>query len=136
MKKSFNSSEFSVSLEKHGLNAFLNEAESDIIDFLWSSDGAFVRDVHREVSRGHKLSHVTVCIYLDRLYGKGLVDRKAVAGKGGLKYWYYPKISRVEFGKKLSMKMAEVVRGAFGAAAASYFMKEAGESKRGAKNRK
>ncbi len=131
----FDSNNFSVSLEKKGLNVFLNDAESDIIDFLWKGDGAFVKDVHAAL-KGHKLSHVTVCVYLDRLYEKGLVDRKALAGKGGLKYWYYTKISREEFGKKLSNKLASVVRDAFGSATANYFMKEAvgkQENKNGSK---
>lgn len=120
-----NSRNFSVSLEKSGLNAFLNDAESDIVDFLWKGDGAFVKQVHGAVQGKHKLTHVTVCIYLDRLYEKGLVDRKALAGKGGLKYWYYPKVSKDEFGRWLATRIAKVVQGTFGEATANYFMKEA-----------
>lgn len=121
----FNTSNFSVSLEKKGLNVFLNGAESDIIDFLWKGQGAFVKQVHHALEKKHGLSHVTVCIYLDRLYEKGLVDRKPLSGKGGLKYWYYPKISREEFGKRLSARIAAALRDAFGAATATYFTKEA-----------
>lgn len=125
-----NSRDFSVSLEKSGLNAFLNNAESDILAFLWQKQGAFVKEVHGAVKGRHRLSHVTICIYLDRLFQKGLVDRKPLAGKGGLKYWYFPKISREEFGKTLALRLAEVVRGAFGSAAATYFAKEASNGRK------
>ncbi len=133
----FNSDNFSVSLKKEGLNAFLNHAESDILAFLWQKEGgALVKQVYAALKGSHKLSHVTVCIYLDRLFQKGLVDRKPLAGKGGLKYWYFPKVSREEFGKTLAHRLAQVVRDAFGSATATYFAKEASNSGNGGKKAK
>ena len=123
-----NSHNFSVSLQKSGLKAFLNDAESDILSYLWEKQGSYVKEVHGAVKGNHRLSHVTVCIYLDRLFQKGLVDRKPMAGKGGLKYWYFPKVSREEFGKTLAHRLAEVVRGSFGSSTATYFAKESAHS--------
>jgi len=64
------------------------------MDILWSSGESAVRDVAGKLDR--PLAYTTVMTTLDRLYKKGLLDRR----KHERAFLYAPRISRIEWQRK------------------------------------
>ncbi|MFH1256503.1 MAG: BlaI/MecI/CopY family transcriptional regulator, partial [Candidatus Diapherotrites archaeon] len=65
----------------------------------------------------------TVTVTCDRMYGKGLLERKVERGKGGLKYIYSPKISKDQMASKISKKFVDYLRKSFGESSIAYLKK-------------
>ncbi|MGH2579423.1 MAG: BlaI/MecI/CopY family transcriptional regulator [Actinomycetota bacterium] len=70
------------------------ELEDQIMRFLWQRNGrpATVREVHAALTRKTPLAYTTVMTVLDRLWRKGLVERKLQ----GRAYEYAPVTSQAE----------------------------------------
>lgn len=66
----------------------LGELQAGILGALQKLGKASVRQIMEEIGAKREVAYTTVSTVLDRLYGKGLVKRSKVAGRGGAKYVY------------------------------------------------
>jgi BlaI family penicillinase repressor len=76
----------------------ISELEQVVMDIVWELKGCSVRDVVEKLQSTRKLAYTTVATILQRLYDKGMVERRE--SKQG--YTYYPKLSKQSYSKKLA----------------------------------
>lgn len=69
----------------------LGKLESELMDRLWDRPEISVRDLQAEI--GSRLAYTTIMTTLDRLYKKGLLNRKKV----GKAFIYAPVMTREEY---------------------------------------
>ena len=74
----------------------LGALESELMERIWSRGETSVRDLHSEVAS--RLAYTTVMTTLDRLFKKGLLDRRAL----GRAFYYKAKLSRDEYNQQLT----------------------------------
>ncbi len=88
-------------LEGKQLEAFLGPLEASIIQTIWASKKRpiTVREVLEELKKKKPVAYTTIMNTMDRLYDKGILDRKIEKGKGGtyLYYVYWPKLEEANF---------------------------------------
>ncbi len=78
------------------------ELEEKVMEIIWNKGNATVKEVNEQLTRsGEKYAYTTIMTILDRLYKKGILDRKK-EGKG---YRYFPKISKEEFEEMVTEKV-------------------------------
>lgn len=68
------------------------------MSIVWTLGKCSVRDVLNKLNTEKKLAYTTVATLLQRLYGKGLVNRN----DDNLTLLYSPKISKETYGKKMA----------------------------------
>ena len=87
---------------------FLGELERAVIEHLWVSGSAEVKDVHRAVGRPRRITLNTVQTTLKRLYEKRLLTRKKVSHA----FVYAPALSREEYRRRtLDQTISLLMRG-------------------------
>jgi predicted transcriptional regulator len=74
----------------------LGRLETELMDRLWVRPEISVRDLHQEL--GGRLAYTTLMTTLDRLYKKGLLQRR----KQGKAYFYSPVLSEREYQESLT----------------------------------
>lgn len=83
------------------LEAFMGPLEASIIQTIWCSKKrpVTVREVLEELKKKKPIAYTTVMNTMDRLYDKGVLDRRIEKGKGGtyLYYVYWPKLEEQNF---------------------------------------
>ena len=86
-------------VEGKQLEAFLGPLEASIVQTIWCSKKRpiTVREVLSELRKKKTIAYTTVMNTMDRLYEKGLLDRKIEKGKGGVYYVYWPKLEEKKF---------------------------------------
>ncbi|MEM2108380.1 MAG: BlaI/MecI/CopY family transcriptional regulator [Candidatus Bathyarchaeia archaeon] len=88
-------------IEGKQLEAFLGPLEASIIEIIWCSKKRpiTVREVLEELKKKKQVAYTTVMNTMDRLYEKGLLDRRIEKGKGGayIYYVYWPKMEESNF---------------------------------------
>ena len=88
-------------IEGKQLEAFLGPLEASIIETIWCSKKRpiTVREVLEVLKKKKPVAYTTVMNTMDRLYEKGLLDRRIEKGKGGtyLYYVYWPKLEEQNF---------------------------------------
>ncbi len=77
----------------------LGRLERQTLDVIWESEECSVRDVLRKMSR--KRAYTTVMTTLDRLYHKGILNRKTVGGR----FLYSARLSRRELEKFMAQDL-------------------------------
>jgi predicted transcriptional regulator len=82
--------------------AALGHLETQVMELVWARGAGNVHDVMRGLERA--LAYTTVMTTLDRLYKKGLLDRR----KEERAFVYSPRISRAEWERK---RAGELVAG-------------------------
>ncbi|MFP3219781.1 MAG: BlaI/MecI/CopY family transcriptional regulator [Candidatus Marsarchaeota archaeon] len=76
--------------------------EYDVLSVMWEHGELSVARVRDELSRkGKPLALTTVSTVLDRLYKKGLVERRIEKSGGIIKYIYWPKVAKQEYERGL-----------------------------------
>lgn len=86
----------------------LGKLESELMERVWARGEASVRDLHDELSS--RLAYTTVMTTLDRLYKKGLLDRRPV----GRAFFYTARASKEQYNLQLTQHLigiAEVESG-------------------------
>lgn len=73
----------------------LGHLESRVMDVLWASGESSVRDVAEKL--GRPLAYTTVMTTLDRLFKKGLLDRR----KADRAFVYLPRLTRPEWERQI-----------------------------------
>ncbi|MFH1256771.1 MAG: BlaI/MecI/CopY family transcriptional regulator, partial [Candidatus Diapherotrites archaeon] len=91
-----------INLEKDGVEALVGSLESDIMNYLWKHGSCCCKEMFESLGKKNGIAPTTVTVTCDRMYGKGLLERKVERGKGGLKYIYSPKISKDQMASKIS----------------------------------
>lgn len=75
-------------------HAILGPLETQVMQVVWSCDEASVRDVVDKLDS--KLAYTTVMTTMDRLYKKGLLDRR----KSERAFLYVPRLSREDWERR------------------------------------
>lgn len=78
------------------LTGVLGPLERQIMDVIWESDKGSVRDGVRALPC--KRAYTTVMTTLDRMYQKGILNRKRIDGK----FLYSARLSRQELEKRIA----------------------------------
>jgi predicted transcriptional regulator len=86
-----------ASLEK------LGSLESELMERIWARGETSVRDLHAEFAE--RLAYTTVMTTLDRLFKKGLLDRR----KQGKAFFYMPRMSEAEYQTSLTRHLLGMV---------------------------
>lgn len=73
------------------------ELELQVMDVLWQSEKSSISEVYKHINKERTIAYTTVATILQRLYDKGLVDRKAESNH----YIYAPKLSKKDYSAKL-----------------------------------
>jgi predicted transcriptional regulator len=84
----------------------LGTLEREVLECLWRRGEASVRDVH--AAFGETNAYTTLMTTLDRLYRKGLLERR----KEGRAFRYAPRLSRAEFEQGIKEDLLEDLLGA------------------------
>jgi len=106
------------------LTKVLGDLEADTMEALWKIQLGHVKDIHREVSQKRNVAITTVATVLDRLYGKGLVERELKKSKG-IYYQYRPAMTKKQFEKTVVRSVFEELFETFGDSAISYLVNNA-----------
>jgi predicted transcriptional regulator len=86
-------------LEGEQFEGFLGPLGAEILETIWDSgeEPITVREVYEELRKKTKIAYTTVMSTMDRLYDKGLLDRKVERGKGGVFFVYWAKLGKKSF---------------------------------------
>jgi predicted transcriptional regulator len=74
----------------------LGSLESELMERIWARGEISVRDLHAELS--HRLAYTTIMTTLDRLFKKGLLNRRRV----GKAFYYVAQLSEKEYHERLT----------------------------------
>jgi len=77
----------------------LGALESELMVRLWDQGEVSVRDLHVELAP--RLAYTTIMTTLDRLYKKGLLDRR-LAGRA---FFYRPRIDKENYNRQLTQHL-------------------------------
>ena len=77
----------------------LGALESELMERIWARGETSVRDLHEEIAS--RLAYTTVMTTLDRLYKKGLLQRRAL----GRAFYYTAKVSKQEYNQQLTQHL-------------------------------
>jgi predicted transcriptional regulator len=77
----------------------LGRLETELMERAWARGEISVRDLHQEV--GGRLAYTTLMTTMDRLYKKGLLQRR----KDGKAYIYSPAMSEREYQESLTQHL-------------------------------
>lgn len=81
----------------------LGQLERSLLERVWERGEVTVRDLHQRYQP--RLAYTTVMTTLDRLYKKGLLQRR----KSGRSFCYSPAMSRAQFGEALARHALELM---------------------------
>lgn len=86
-------------LEGDQFEGFLGPLGAEILETVWGFEGGpmTVRKVYEELRKKTRIAYTTVMSTMDRLYDKGLLDRRVERGKGGVFFVYWPKLEKKHF---------------------------------------
>ncbi len=69
----------------------LGDLEAEVLSAVKGLDEASGSEILKELRKNKDIAYTTVTTTLDRLYKKGLLNRKETLGRGGIRYLYSPK---------------------------------------------
>lgn len=97
--------------------AQLGELEQQVMDILWKHKQCSARDVLTQLEKSRKLAYTTVATILQRLYDKGLVNRK----NDKLGHAYSPKLSKEKYSRNIAQSFLNKFIHSFGDTAIASF---------------
>ncbi len=110
---------------KQDLGKVLGDLEADIMKTIWTIQSGDVKTIHSELNKERKAAVTTVATVLDRLHGKGLVQRELVKG-AGVRYVYSPAMTRNQFDSTVVRNVFKGLFESFGESAISYLAQSTG----------
>jgi predicted transcriptional regulator len=110
---------------KQDLGSVLGDLEADIMKTIWTIQNGDVKTIHKELNKERKAAVTTVATVLDRLHGKGLVERNLVKS-AGVKYVYSPAMTRKQFESTVVSNVFKGLLESFGESAISYLAETTG----------
>jgi len=103
------------SVGKKELQAILGPLEASVLETIWNfKRPVTVREVYEKLKKKKKIAYTTVMTVMDRLYNKGLLDRKIEKGRGGLLYVYWSKFEPQNFKKSVVQEVLDSLMENFG----------------------
>ena len=126
-------SQYNLSGKK--LEAFLGPLEANVIETIWNSENKTltVREVYEKLRARKKIAYTTVMSTMNRLYDKGLLERRIKKGKGGLYYIYWPKLEEENFKKSAVREVVNSLLENFGDIVKSCIIEETASSEKESK---
>ncbi|MBI2141296.1 BlaI/MecI/CopY family transcriptional regulator [Candidatus Woesearchaeota archaeon] len=106
---------------KRMFSSVLSPLENDVLVVLWPDRALRVREIYQKLKKGRKVALTSVAVILDRLFEKGVVDRRIETARGGLRYVYFPKKDRKQFELSVVDETVNRLIEKFGNVAISYF---------------
>jgi len=106
---------------KQDLTKVLGDLEADIMTSVWEIQSGNVKQIHEHLNKYRKAAITTVATVLDRLHGKGLVERELVK-RGGIRYEYRPAMSRKQFESTVVRNIFKGLFETFGDSAINYLL--------------
>lgn len=103
-----------INLEGKDIDSLFSKLETDVLRYLWAKGYGSTNILYKLLGEKHDVTHSTISVTLGRLFGKGILTRKPERGKGGIRFVYYPKFTKEEFGSHLANKFIEFLRKSFG----------------------
>ncbi|MCW4049590.1 MAG: BlaI/MecI/CopY family transcriptional regulator [Candidatus Bathyarchaeota archaeon] len=110
---------------KQDLTKVLGDLEADIMKSIWELQSGNVKQIHEHLNKERKAAITTVATVLDRLYGKGLVERELVKEKG-IRYEYKPAMTRIQFETTVVRNIFKGLFESFGESAINYLIENTG----------
>lgn len=107
----------------------LSPLERDVLKVLWPDRKMKVRHIFEQLKPGRKVALCSVAVILDRLHQKGIVDRNAETGRGGVRYVYFPVKDKKQFEASVIEDAVNSLIDRFGHSAVTYFNERFGERK-------
>ncbi|MGQ9478841.1 MAG: BlaI/MecI/CopY family transcriptional regulator [Thermoproteota archaeon] len=108
---------------KKELKAFLGPLETSIVEIIWSSEKPLtVREVYEKLRK--KVAYTTIMTTMNRLYSKGILNRRTEKGRGGAFYVYWPKFEKNSFKKSAVQKVLDSLLENFGDIVANYLVEK------------
>jgi predicted transcriptional regulator len=101
--------------------SILSPLESDVLGVLWPNKSMKVRQIYSVLKKKRKVALTSVAVILDRLHEKGIVDREAETGRGGVRYIYFPIQNKKQFEKSIIENAVNKMIEKFGSTAVTYF---------------
>lgn len=95
----------------------LGELEKEVMDILWENKNCSARDVLIKLQKNRTLAYTTVATILQRLYDKGLLNRKESASG----HTYSPKVSKEKYTKNVAHSFLKNFINSFGDTAIASF---------------
>jgi len=127
-EKKYRVSQYNIEGEQ--LEAFLGPLEANVIEAIWTSKKkpVSVREIYETLKKNTKIAYTTVMSTMNRLYEKGLLDRRIERGKGGLYYVYWPKLEKQNFQKSAVREVISSLLKNFGEIVTSCLIEESATS--------
>ncbi len=101
-----------------------SELETDILKYLWIKGYGNTNILYKLFGKKHGVTHSTISVTLGRLHETGILTRKPERGLGGIRFVYYPKFTKEEFGNRLADRFVEFLRKNFGEASVANLKKK------------
>lgn len=76
----------------------LSPLEQEVMNIVWELKSCHIRNVLEKIGKTKPLAYTTVATLLQRLYEKGMVNRKSE----GLAFAYSPRFTRKEYCKNIA----------------------------------
>jgi len=97
-----------------GYMKVLGPLETEIMDIIWERGTETARGVYETLHKGRKdIRRSTISIMMNRLFERGLVEKKIEKGRGGLKYVYSVKVSKDEFKREVVRNVMDSLHDTF-----------------------
>ena len=93
------------------------ELEMNVMNIVWEEGECSVTQIMEKVNNEKKLAYTTIATILQRLYDKGIVNRK----QNQAHYLYFPKISKSDYSKRLITNFFDHITTTFGDVAITSF---------------
>jgi len=127
-EKKYRVSQYNIEGEQ--LEVFLGPLEANVIEAVWTSKKkpVSVREIYETLKKQTKIAYTTIMSTMNRLYEKGLLDRRIERGKGGLYYVYWPKLEKQNFQKSAVREVISSLLKNFGEIVTSCLIEESATS--------
>lgn len=99
----------------------LSPLESDVISILQNNKEYMVRDLYSIIKKKRKVASSSISVILDRLFEKGLVQRKPQTCRGGMRFIYRIKKDKKDYEKSIIQGTVNKLLERFGNTAVTYF---------------
>lgn len=109
------------SIISNELKSTLSPLESDVLKVLLPDKQLKVKEIYKELKNHRKVAHSSIAVILDRLFEKGLVDRKIESCRGGFRYIYHPVTNKIRYEKSIVESAVNKLIEKYGGVALNYF---------------
>ncbi|MFQ6129634.1 MAG: BlaI/MecI/CopY family transcriptional regulator [Candidatus Hadarchaeaceae archaeon] len=112
---------------KQGVQTVLSPLESEVMEIMWREKRATARTVHTRLKSKHSINRSKVNAIMGSLRKRGLLTSSVSKGRGGLKYIYKVKISRMRFEREVVGKVVDSLLESYGKTSKKLMREKLGE---------